>query len=402
MKHPNILAMNGGKPVRQDFLVFGQPQIRQAEIDEVVSVLRSGWLGTGPRTHAFEEQFAQYVGARHALALNSCTAGLELALDALGVGPGDEVITTPLTFCATANVIVHRGATPVFADVDSITMNITPAEIERRITPRTRVLLPVHFAGRACDLDPIIDIARRHHLFVLEDAAHAIETQYQESKVGSIGDITAFSFYVTKNVVTGEGGMVTTENDEWHEEMRIKSLHGISKDAWKRYSDSGFQPYDTLYAGYKYNMMDLQAALGIHQLARVEDNLRIRERHWKAYDDAFADMSEIVTPNADVTGRHARHLYTILLDLDQLRITRNEFVGLLQAENIGCGVHFLALHLHSYYRERYGWKPGDFPNAEFISERTVSLPLSAQLTEDDVNDVIAAVAKVINACRNQR
>lgn len=254
-------------------------------------------------------------------------------------------------------------------------------------------------AGRPCHMDAIMDIARRYNLVVIEDAAHAAEAWYRDRKIGTIGDITAFSFYVTKNVCTGEGGMVTTARDDWAEEMRIKSLHGISKDAWKRYSAEGFQPYETLYPGYKYNMMDLQAALGIHQLARVEENLKIRERYWQHYNKAFADIPELILSIELDSIRHARHLYTILLDLDRLRCDRNEFIAALKAENIGTGIHFTALHLHRYYRQTFGYQPGDFPNAEWVGERTVSLPLSAKLTDQDVEDVIVAVRKVVEAYR---
>ena len=391
------LAVEGGSPVRGEFLIFGSPLICEEEIAEVVDTLHSGWLGTGPKTHRFEEGFKSYIGCKHAVALSSCTAGLHLALDVLGIGDGDEVITTPTTFASTANVIVHRRARPVFVDVDRETQNIDPNHIEDAITPRTKAIIPVHMAGRPCDTDAIMDIAQRHHLFVIEDAAHAVEAIYKGHKVGNIGHITAFSFYVTKNVCTGEGGMVTTNNDEWAEELRIKSLHGISKDAWKRYSAEGFQPYETLYPGYKYNMMDIQAALGIHQLARVEENLKVREQYWQMYDEAFAEIPEIVTPSTDLPpgSRHARHLYTILLDIDHLRITRNQFIEALKAENIGTGIHFTALHLHKYYREVFGYKPGDFPNAEFIGERTVSLPLSPKLSGGDVRDVIKAVGRVL-------
>jgi dTDP-4-amino-4,6-dideoxygalactose transaminase len=324
-----------------------------------------------------------------------------LALDVLGVDRGDEVITTPLTFASTANVIVHRGARPVFVDVDRDTMNIDPNKIESAITPRTRAIIPVHLAGRPCEMDKIMDIARRHGLYVIEDAAHAAEAHYRGRKVGNIGNITAFSFYVTKNICTGEGGMVTTNNDEWAEALRIKSLHGISKDAWSRYSAQGFQPYETLYPGYKYNMMDIQAALGIHQLERVEENLKLRERYWRVYDDAFASVPEIFTPMKDLSvgTRHARHLYTILLNNERLRITRNEFIEALKAENIGSGIHFTALHLHRYYRETFGYQHGDFPNAEWIGERTVSLPLSPSLTDDDVASVIEAVHTVLRRSR---
>lgn len=381
---------------RSEFLVFGSPAIGEAEIAEVVATLRSGWLGTGPRVQRFEADFRAYVGCTSAVALNSCTAGLHLALDALGVGPGDEVITTPLTFSATANVIVHVGATPVFADVDPRTMNLDPDAVARAVTPRTKAILPVHLAGRPCDMDALLEMAQRHGLAVVEDAAHATEARYRGRPVGSIGDMTAFSFYVTKNLVTGEGGMLTTNNAAWAEEIRIKSLHGISRDAWKRYSAEGFQPYDTLFPGYKYNMTDLQAALGIHQLARLEGNLAVRERHWRRYDEAFRGHPLLTLPTpTDPRDRHARHLYTILLDTDRAGMSRNEFIVRLKAENIGTGIHFTPLHLHSYYAKTFGFTRGQFPSAEFIGDRTVSLPLSAKLTDDDVEDVIAAVRRAL-------
>lgn len=383
------------KPVRDSFLVFGQPLIGEEEIQEVVDTLQSGWLGTGPKVHKFEDDFKKYIGCKHAIALNSCTAGLFLALEAVGIEPGDEVITTPMTFAATANVIIHHRAKPVFVDIERDTMNIDPNEIEDAITSKTKAIIPVHFAGRPCKMDEIMDIARRHNLFVIEDAAHATETWYKDKKIGNIGDITVFSFYVTKNLVTGEGGMITTNNDDWAEEMRIKSLHGISKDAWKRYSAEGFQPYEVIYPGYKFNMMDIQAALGIHQLARIEENLKIRERHWRRYNSAFADVPELILPIED-NNRHARHLYTILIRPEKLKIDRNQFIDALKAENIGTGIHFVALHLHKYYKEKFGYKRGDFPNSEFVSDRTISLPMSAKLKDEDVDDVISAVKKVID------
>jgi dTDP-4-amino-4,6-dideoxygalactose transaminase len=385
--------------VRDKFLVFGSPAIEEPEIREVVDTLRSGWLGTGPKVRRFEEAFREYVGCGQAIAMNSCTAGLHLALDVLGIRPGDEVITTPLTFAATGNVIIHRGARPVFVDVERDTMNIDPAEIEGAITERTRAIIPVHMAGRPCEMDRIVEVAEAHGLYVIEDAAHAIEAWYKGKKIGNVGHVTAFSFYVTKNVCTGEGGMLTTNNDVWADEIRIKSLHGVSKDAWKRYSTEGFQPYEVLYPGYKYNMMDIQAALGIHQLSRVEQNLGIREQYWEMYDRAFGDISEITTPSKRLPpgSRHARHLYTILLDIDRLGMTRNQFVEAMKNEKIGTGVHFIPLHLHKYYREILGHRKGDFPNAEWIGERTVSLPLSPKLTVNDVSDVISAVSRVLHS-----
>ncbi len=382
---------------RSDFLIFGSPAIGEEEIAEVVATLRSGWLGTGPRVQRFEEDFRAYVGCAHAVALSSCTAGLHLALEVLGIGAGDEVITSPLTFSATANVIVHVGATPVFADVDPRTMNLYPEAVAQAVTPRTKAILPVHLAGRPCEMDALLQVARRHDLRVVEDAAHAIEGRYLGRAIGTIGDLAAFSFYVTKNLVTGEGGMLTTENAAWAEEVRIRALHGISKDAWKRYSEESFQPYDTLFPGYKYNMMDIQAALGVHQLARLEANLAVRERHWRRYDEAFATHPLLTTPAPVGPGdRHARHLYTILLDFERAGMSRNEFIVRLKAENIGAGIHFTPLHLHSYYAKTFGFTRGQFPAAEFIGDRTVSLPLSPKLTDEDVEDVIAAVLRVLD------
>lgn len=377
--------------------MFGQPLIEDDEIQEVVDSLKSRWLGTGPKVHKFEEDFKNYIGCQHALALNSCTAGLFLALETVGVGQGDEVIVPPMTFAATANVVVHRGAKPVFVGVERDTMNIDPGLIEDSITPKTKAIIVVHMTGRPCKMDEILDIAHRRNLFIIEDAAHAVETQYRDKKIGNIGDIGVFSFYSTKNVVTGEGGMNVTDNDNWAEEMRIKSLHGMSKDAWKRYSASGFQPYDIIYPGYKFNMMDIQAALGIHQLARVEKNLKIREKHWKTYNSAFEDMPEIIIPIEENGIKHARHLYTILIKPEMLSINRNQFISALKDENIGTGIHFIALHLHKYYRETFGYKRGDFPNAEFISDRTISLPLSAGLSSRDIDDVICAVKRVVES-----
>jgi dTDP-4-amino-4,6-dideoxygalactose transaminase len=388
-------------PRRSEFLLFGAPDVREPEIQEVVETLRSGWLSSGPRCRKFEQLFCEYIGCEHAVALNSCTAGLELALEVLGVGPGDEVITTPLTFCATANVIVHRGAKPVFVDVARETGNIDPEQVSKAITHRTKAILPVHLYGRPCAMDELMAIASEHGLYVIEDAAHATEAWYRGRKIGTIGDITVYSFYATKNLVTGEGGMLVTDNKSIAEEVSIKHLHGLSRDAWKRYSEEGFQPYDVVAAGYKYNMMDIQAALGIHQLARLEANLKIRESHWQAYDEAFTALDGITTPQHAAAPspfgrtRHARHLYTILLDFDRLKLSRREFMRSLKRENIGTGIHFTALHLHTFYQETFGYKRGDFPNAEFISDRTVSLPLSSALGQQDIDDVINAVRRVV-------
>jgi dTDP-4-amino-4,6-dideoxygalactose transaminase len=325
--------------MRDNFLVFGSPAIEEPEIAEVVSTIRSGWIGTGPRVARFEEMFREYVGARHAVALNSCTAALHLSMVVAGVGPGDEVITTPMTFCATANSVIHTGARPVFVDVERDTFNIDPERIEAAITPRTRAIVPVHFAGRPCRMDRIESIAKRHGLLLIEDAAHAIEASYRNRKIGTIGDLTCFSFYVTKNVVTAEGGMVTTDSDELAAKIKMYGLHGMSKDAWKRFSDEGYKHYQVVFPGFKYNMTDLQAALGLHQLGRIAQNAKRREEIWRRYDEAFAGLP--ITRPAPVAPdtTHARHLYTILIRTEEIGTTRDQVLNELIRRNIGTGVH---------------------------------------------------------------
>lgn len=382
-------------PVRKELLVFGSPALEEPEIEEVVATLRSGWIGTGPRVARFEEDVRRYVGARHALALNSCTAALHLSMIAAGLEPGDEVITTPHTFAATANAIVHANATPVFVDVDRRTQNIDPSLVEAAITPKTRAILPVHFAGRPCEMDAIMAVARRYGLEVIEDAAHAIEAVYRGRRIGTIGDAACFSFYVTKNITTGEGGMVTTNDDEWAEKIQTYGLHGLSKGAWKRYCDEGFVHYQVLYPGFKYNMTDLQAAIGIHQLGRIDRYASRRRAIWDRYNAAFRDLPAERPADEEPDTCHARHLYTLLLDLDRLRVSRDAVVEELKTEGIGTGIHYISLHLHPYYRDRFGHAPEEFPNARYLSERTLSLPLSARLNDQDVEDVIAAVRKVL-------
>jgi dTDP-4-amino-4,6-dideoxygalactose transaminase len=382
--------------MRDSFLVFGSPKIEEDEIQEVVDCLRSGWLSTGPRVGAFQKLFRDYIGTKYGLALNSCTAGLHLAMLAAGLRPGDEVITSPMTFAATANAIVHTGAVPVFADIELPSMNIDPAQIEKKITAKTKAIIPVHLCGRPCDMRRIMAIARKHNLVVIEDAAHAIEAVYQGKKIGAIGDMGVFSFYVTKNLVTGEGGMITTDSDAYAETIETYGLHGMSRGAWKRYSDEGFKHYQIVFPGFKYNMMDMQAALGIHQLKRIEEYLRRREAIWQRYDAAFENLPVTIPAPAEKDTKHARHLYTPLLRLEDLSADRDAVQQALHLQNIGTGIHFIALHLHPYYRETYGYKPDDFPNALHVSERTLSLPLSAKLTDDDVQDVIAAVTDVLD------
>ncbi len=398
------LACEGGRPVRPEFLVFGAPRIGEEEIAEVVDTLRSGWIGYGPKCARFEQEFAEYARAPYALSVNSATAALHLALIAAGIGEGDEVITTPLTFCATGNVITHVGAKPVFVDVDERTQNIDPAHIARAITPRTKAILPVHMCGWPCDMEAIGALAERHGLVVIEDAAHAAETWAQGRKVGSISPFTAFSFYATKNMTTAEGGMLTVHDEAAWNRLRTLRLHGLDKDAWKRYSPGAWLPYETLEPGYKYNMTDLQASLGIHQLARLEDNLRIRQEIWRVYDEGFAGLGAVRTPGPrdDATNRHARHLYTLRLVPEALEADRAQFLRALAAENIGSGVHFVPLHLHRWYARNLGTRRGDFPIAEAIGDTTVSLPLSAAMTVEDAADVVAAVRKVVRAYRVRR
>lgn len=386
--------MNQGKP----FIVFGSPAIGEEEIQEVVDSLRSGWLSTGPKVAKFEEMFRNFIGTRHAIGLNSCTAGLHLLLLAAGIGPGDEVLTSPMTFAATANVVFHVGARPVFADVDPVTMNLDPREVKRVLEEkgeRIKAVIVVHLAGRPCDMQPLWELKEQYKFWLIEDAAHATEAWYRGKKVGTLGDGAAFSFYVTKNLVTGEGGMVTTDRDEWAELIRVLSLHGMSRGAWKRYSSSGYAHYQILYPGFKYNMMDLQAAMGIHQLAKLQAFLRKREEIWKAYDEAFKDLPVRLPAPPEPSTVHARHLYTPLLELEKLKIDRDAVLVELKEKGIGTGVHFVSLHLQPYYRETLGCKDHDFPNALEISKRTLSLPLSARLTDDDVERVINAFREVL-------
>ncbi len=391
------LAIDGGSPIRDDYLIFGSPDLREPEIAEVTDVLRSGWIGTGPRVHRFESDFASYVGAPHAVALGSCTAGLHLSLIALGVRPGDEVIVPSMTFAATANSVCHVGATPVLVDCDRDTHNIDPEAVRAAITERTKVIVPVHFAGRAAEMDALLALAKEHDLRILEDAAHATETIYRGRKVGTIGDCTAFSFYVTKNVVTGEGGMVTTEDEEVAAWIKVAGLHGMSKDAWKRYSDDGFRHYQIGFPGFKYNMTDIQAALGIHQLARVEECWKKREQLWKTYMEAFRDLPVFLPAPVPTGDKHAYHLFILVLDTDRLRMSRDEVQQALHRENIGTGIHYRGVHLHPYYAERFGYEPESIPNTHYISERTISLPFSSKLAESDVRDVVDGVRKVLLA-----
>ena len=393
--------------VREDFLPFALPSIGEEEIAEVVDTLRSGWITTGPKVKLFETQFSSYTQASHAIAVNSCTAGLHMALVALGIGPGDDVIVPTLTFCATANVVAHTGARPILVDVGS-DFQISPAAVKAAITPRTKAIMPVHYAGQSVDLGAIYEIADRHLLAVIEDAAHAVGSTYRGLKIGSdalaaryprLNRATAFSFYANKNITTGEGGMITTADDELAKKMRVLSLHGMSKDAWHRYSGAGSWYYEVIAAGYKNNMTDIAAALGIHQLRRLDGFISARRRYARMYTEAFAELDTVQTPIAHADRNHVYHLYAICLDLKRLMIDRAQFIEELKQLNIGASVHFIPLHLHPFYQEHFGYRRGDFPQAENIYDSVVSLPLYPRMSEDDVRDVIDAVHLVTSTNR---
>ena len=393
------LAVDGGVPVRATFLPFHQPSIDADDERAVLEALRSGWITTGPKTKDFERTFAAYTGAAHCVAVNSCTAALHLALEAVGVGPGDEVITSPVTFASTANVIVHRGAQPVFVDVDADTLNIDPSAIEAAITPRTKAVIPVDFAGQPCELDDIMTIARGRGLTVIEDAAHAVGAEFKGRRVGSVADLTAFSFYATKNITSGEGGALTTNRSEWAERVQIMALHGISRDAWKRYGTSGYAHWDILAPGYKYNMFDLQGALVSSQLAKIDSFQRRRIALKARLDAGLRDVPEISFPVERGSRGHAHHLYPIIVRVEALSADRDTIMNAIQAENVGIGVHFRAVHLHPYYEQTFGFRRGMFPRAEYYSDRTISLPLYPRMTDADADDVVAAVRKVIGRYR---
>ncbi|MCC6990624.1 MAG: DegT/DnrJ/EryC1/StrS family aminotransferase [Acidobacteria bacterium] len=382
--------------VATDVVPFSPPALGPAETAEVIATLESGWLSTGPRVQKFEAAFARYTGAPHAVALNSCTAGLHLALLASGIGPGDEVVTTPLTFCATANVIVHVGATPVFADVDPLTGNLDPVSLVSQITPRTRAVIPVHYGGRPVDVLAIRAIAARHGLVVIEDAAHCVEGMAAGRKIGTTADFTCFSFYATKNLTTGEGGMVTTASAEAADRIRTAALHGMTRPAWTRHQSARPTRYDVVMPGFKYNMSDLQAAIGLHQLAAIDEHWRRRAAICRRYDEALADLpiSRFAPVPAGTT--HAHHLYTVLIDHPG-GPSRDDVADRLAEAGVASSVHFQALHLHTYYADRFGFRRGQFPAAERIADTVLSLPLSPALTDPQVEQVIAACREALGA-----
>ena len=397
-RSPTALATTEPRPRRTSFLPFSLPLIGDEEIAEVVDTLRSGWITTGPKVARFEAEFAAAVSAPAAVALNSCTAALHTALAVSGIGPGDEVITTPLTFAATVNVVEHVGARPVLVDVEPDTLTIDPVQTEAAITPRTRAIIPVHYAGHPADMDLIHALARRHGLLVLEDAAHAVPAAYRGRTVGSGANPVAFSFYATKNLTTAEGGMLTGE-PAFLERARVLSLHGMSRDAWKRYDKGGSWRYEVLAPGFKYNMTDIQAALGLWQLRKLERFQERRRDVVAAYQAAFADQDALELPVERPWVKHAWHLYVLRLRSSALRIGRDRFIEELAARNIGTSVHFIPIHLHPYYRDKYGYRVGSFPVTDDSCQRMISLPLNPRLSEQDVTDVVDAVCDVVRTYR---
>lgn len=383
--------------MREEFLSFHVPSFDEAEVNAVVEVIRSGWLTMGPKTVEFELQFAHYAGARHAVAVSSCTAALELALEAIGLQPGDEVLVPTTTFTATAEVVCHLGGRPILVDIDPVTMNMDPEDASRRVTPRTRAVIPVHIAGQPCDMEELQLLAGQHNIRIIEDAAHALPAGYRGQRIGSISELTAFSFYVTKPLTTGEGGMVTTENEELANRMRLMRLHGISRDAWKRYTAEGSWRYEVLAAGYKCNMTDLQAALGLVQLSKCDRLWAARSRIAERYTNVFRSVESLEVPKVREGRESAWHLYILRLRSERLRIKRDTFIEELKRRGVGTSVHFIPLHLQPYYQKTFGYRQGDFPRAEREFYRCFSLPIYPSMSDEDVDRVIAAVNEITRA-----
>jgi dTDP-4-amino-4,6-dideoxygalactose transaminase len=384
---------------KEQYLPFALPDLDGSELEEIKEALESGWVTTGPKVKKFETEFARAVGAKHAIAVNSCTAAMHLALDAVGVKRGDEVITTPYTFAATAEVIRYFDARPVFVDVQPDSLNIDPGLIEAAITSKTKAVIPIHLAGFPADMDPIREVTVRHAIPVIEDAAHTFPSAYHGKPVGSISEFTAFSFYATKTITTGEGGMITTDNDAWEERCRIMSLHGISKDAWKRYTAEGSWYYEIVAPGFKYNMTDVAAAMGLAQLRKAEA-MRARRRHIaKCFNDSFERLDQLQTPFDTDDREHSWHLYMLRLNLDRLTIDRARFMEELKKQGIGASVHFIPLHIHPYYRDQFGFAAHDFPVAYTEYLREISLPIYSRMSDDEVRRVIESVEDIVNTHR---
>jgi len=386
--------------MRTTFLPFSTPTIDDAEINEVVDSLKSGWITTGPKVKRFEEAFRAYVGARFAIPLSSATAGLHLTLLALGIGEGDEIITTPMTFASTVSMIVLCGATPVLADIEPGTLNIDVSKVRDKISPRTKAIIPVHFAGQSCDMDPLFALAAQHDLKIIEDAAHAAGTEYKGKRIGSLKSISIFSFHPNKNITTGEGGMVCTANETLAEEISLLKFHGMNREAWKRFAASGSPNYDIMLPGFKYNMMDIQAAIGIHQLPKLDSFIDKRREIAEFYNRELADLDELALPAyAPYKQRHAWHLYTPLIRIEQLTIGRDRFMEELKKHNIGSGLHYKAIHHHAWYRKNMPVTDNELPIASYASERILSLPLFPKMTMEDAGDVVEAVKDILREFR---
>jgi dTDP-4-amino-4,6-dideoxygalactose transaminase len=378
---------------------FHVPLIDEEAIQAVVEALKSGWLTTGPKTKAFEEAFARHIGVRHALAVSSCTAALHLSLEAIGLKASDEVLVPTLTFTATAEVVTYFKAKPVLVDVDPLHFNLSLEDVEGKITPKTRAIIPVHFAGHPCPMNPILALAAAKGLTVVEDAAHAIPARYRGRNVGTLSPLTAFSFYATKTLTTGEGGMVTTDDDSLADRISLMRLHGMSHDAWKRYTAEGSWRYEIMEAGYKYNLTDPQAALGMIQLSKSEQMWRRRAEIAQKYDRALAPLEAYRTPKVAPDVQHAWHLYVVLIEPSVLRIHRDQVIEELRQLGIGTAVHFIPLHLHPYYQRTYGYRGGEFPVAENYFDRCISLPIYPGMTNEDVDCVIEGLQEIANRFR---
>ncbi len=393
-------AIEGGKPVRKEFLPYGRQWLDDKEINEVVDSLKSDWITTGPKMQLFEDKFKKFKNSKYAVAVNSGTAALHVSASSIGIKPGDEVITTPLTFVASANCVVYRGGTPILADIKKDTYNIDPNEIKKKITSKTKAIIPVHFAGQPCDMDEISEIAEENNLYVIEDAAHAIDAEYKGKKVGNISDLTVFSFHPVKNITTAEGGLVTTNNEDFYEKLLMFRTHGISKDASKRFGKSGGFYYDMKYLGFRYNMSELHASLGIHQFKKLEFFQKRRREIVEIYNKELHDVEEITIPLVKKNIKHSWHLYVIQLNLEKLRVDRNFIFKALREENIGVNVHYIPIHYHSYYQNNFGIKKGTLPIVEWLFPRLLTIPIFPKMTDDDVYDVINALEKVLKYYKN--
>ena len=392
-------AIEGGKPIREKFLPYGTQWINDNEINEVVDSLKSDWITTGPKMRTFEEKFKKFKDSKYAVAVNSGTAALHISTSSINIQPGDEVITTPLTFVASANSVIYRGGIPVFADIKKDTYNIDPIEIKKKISSKTKAIIPVHFAGQPCDMDEICEIAEENNLFVIEDAAHAVDAEYKGKKIGNISDLTAFSFHPVKNMTTAEGGMVTTNDNDLYEKLMMLRTHGITKDAVNRFGKSGGYDYDGQYLGFRYNLSELHASIGIHQLNKLEMFQKRRREIVKIYNRELADFDEITLPYVKSEIKHSWHLYILQLNLEKLKVDRDYIFNALREENIGVNVHYIPVHYHSYYQNKFGLKKGLLPKVEWLFPRLLTIPLFHKMNDNDVYDVVNSLEKVLKYYR---